>query len=49
LATGLSTRFATNARTRLLIDALLAERVRRLRALDHDQALDRDRALRLAA
>jgi heat shock protein HtpX len=27
----------------------LAERVRRLRALDHDQALDRDRTIRLAA
>jgi heat shock protein HtpX len=27
----------------------LAERVRRLRALDHDQALDNDRALSLVA
>jgi heat shock protein HtpX len=27
----------------------LADRVRRLRALDHDQALDSDRALRLVA
>jgi heat shock protein HtpX len=38
---GFATLFATHP--------LLAERVRRLRALDHGRALDQDRALRLVA